>query len=116
MIGIIVFIPFFLSARQSFLDYQNGTTQLRHYLDRQTIAEAQIIAGTDTILVEQLEDYYETLVLQSINADLGSMLKELNYYLIGQTEVKIAYLQTDKCLVHIMENISLQTKMLLSNI
>jgi hypothetical protein len=25
-IGIIVFIPFFLSARQSFLNYQNGTT------------------------------------------------------------------------------------------
>lgn len=57
VIGIIVFIPFFLSARQSFLDYQNGTTQLQHYLDGQTITEAQIITRTDTIQVEQLEDF-----------------------------------------------------------
>gem|GEM_PF-3224381 len=57
VIGIIVFIPFFLSARQSFLDYQNGTTQLQHYLDRQTITQAQIITQTDTIEVEQLEDF-----------------------------------------------------------
>ena len=39
LIGIIVFIPFFLSARQSFLNYQNGTTQLHHYLDSRTIAD-----------------------------------------------------------------------------
>ncbi|MBM3454959.1 MAG: hypothetical protein FJX80_07405 [Bacteroidetes bacterium] len=57
VIGIVVFIPFFLSARQSFLDYQNGTTQLQHYLDRQTITEAQIITDTDTIQVEQLDDF-----------------------------------------------------------
>ena len=57
VIGIIVFIPFFLSARQSFLDYQNETTQLQHYLDRQTITEAQIITHTDTIQVEQLGDF-----------------------------------------------------------
>ena len=57
VIGIIVFIPFLLSARQSFLDNQNGTTQLQHYLDRQTISEAQIITHTDTIQVEQLDDF-----------------------------------------------------------
>jgi hypothetical protein len=57
VIGIIVFVPFFLSARQSLLDYQNGTTQLQHYLDRQTITEAQIITHTDTIQVEQLDDF-----------------------------------------------------------
>jgi len=56
-IGIIVFIPFFLSAKQSFLDYQNGTTRLQHYLDRQTITEAQIITHSDTILVTQLDDF-----------------------------------------------------------
>jgi hypothetical protein len=57
LIGIIVFIPFFLSAKQSFLDYQDGTTQLQHYLDRQTITEAQIIIHTSTIQVEQLDDF-----------------------------------------------------------
>jgi len=57
VIGVIVFIPFFISAKQSFLDYQNGTTQLQHYLDRQTIIEAQIITHTDTIKVEQLDDF-----------------------------------------------------------
>jgi hypothetical protein len=57
LIGIIVFIPFFLSAKQSFLDYQDGTTQLQHYLDRQTITEAQIITHTSTIQVEQLDDF-----------------------------------------------------------
>ena len=57
VIGVVVFIPFFLSARQSFLDYQNGTTQLQHYLERQTITEAQIITHTDTIQVTQLDDF-----------------------------------------------------------
>ena len=61
VIGIIVFIPFFLSARQSFLDYQNGTTQLQHYLDRQTITEAQIIIQTDTIHVKQLDDFIQDI-------------------------------------------------------
>jgi hypothetical protein len=57
LIGIIVFIPFFLSARQSFLNYQNGTTQLQHYLDRQTIVKAQIISDSDTIQVKQLDNF-----------------------------------------------------------
>ena len=57
MIGIIVFMPFFISARKSFLVYQNGTTQLRHYLNGQTITEAQIITHTDTIQVEKLDDF-----------------------------------------------------------
>ncbi len=55
--GIIVFIPFFLSARQSFLDYQKGTTQLQHYLNRHTITEVQIFTHTDTIQIEQLDDF-----------------------------------------------------------
>jgi hypothetical protein len=57
LIGIIVFIPFFLTARQSFLDYQNGTTQLQYYLDRQSITEFKIITHTGTIQVEQLDDF-----------------------------------------------------------
>lgn len=57
LIGVIVFIPFCISARQSFLEYQNGTTQLQHYLNKQTISEAQIITHTDTIQVKQLEDF-----------------------------------------------------------
>lgn len=57
LIGISVFIPFFISARQSFLEYQNGTTQLQHYLDKKTISEAQIIFPTDTTRVQQLNDF-----------------------------------------------------------
>ncbi len=57
LIGILVFIPFFLAARQSFLNYQNGTTKLQHYLDRQTISEAFIIKSMDTIQVEQLDNF-----------------------------------------------------------
>jgi hypothetical protein len=33
LIGIIVFVPFFLSAKQSFLNYQNGTIQVQHGLN-----------------------------------------------------------------------------------
>lgn len=50
-------MPFFISARKSFLDYQNGTTQLQHYLNGRTITEAQIITNTDTIQVEKLDDF-----------------------------------------------------------
>lgn len=57
VIGIIVFIPFFISARQSFLVYQNGTTQLQHYLEGQTITKAQIITQYDTVQVEQLDEF-----------------------------------------------------------
>ena len=57
VIGIIVFIPFFLSAKQSFLDYQKGTTQLQHFLDRQTIIEAQVITQSDTIQIVQLDEF-----------------------------------------------------------
>lgn len=61
LIGIIAFIPFFLSAKQSFLDYQNGTTQLQHYLGIQTITEAQIITNTDTIQVTQLDEFFNDI-------------------------------------------------------
>lgn len=61
VIGIIIFIPFFIFARQSFLEYQNGTTQLQHYLDRQTITEAQIVTHTDTIQVEQLDNFIKDI-------------------------------------------------------
>ena len=57
VIGVILFIPFLLSAKQSFLDYQDGTTKLQQYIDRQTIKESQIITHTDTVSVEQLDDF-----------------------------------------------------------
>lgn len=57
VIDIIVFTPFFLSAKQSFLDYQNGTTQLQQFLDRQTITGVQVIIHSDTIRIEQLHEF-----------------------------------------------------------
>lgn len=56
-IGIIVFVPFFLSARQSFINYQNGTKQLQDLLFKETIIEAHIITSRDTIKVEKLDDF-----------------------------------------------------------
>jgi hypothetical protein len=57
MIGVIVFIPFFLSERQSFLNYQSGSTKMQHYLYKQTIRRAQIITILDTIDVQHLDDF-----------------------------------------------------------
>ena len=54
VLGLFIFIPFFLSANQSFLDYQNGITQLQHFLDGQSITEVQVITHSDTIRIEQL--------------------------------------------------------------
>lgn len=57
VIGIIVFTPIFLAAKQSFLDYQSETTQLQHFLDRQSITEVQVITHSDIIRIEQLDEF-----------------------------------------------------------
>jgi hypothetical protein len=55
--GIIVFSPFFISARQSLLNYQNKATQLQQYLNTQTIIGVQIITHTDTIKVSEVDSF-----------------------------------------------------------
>ena len=56
-IGVIVFIPFLLSAKQSFINYQNGTTKLTHYLEKDKITEALIVFETDSVKVKQLDEF-----------------------------------------------------------
>lgn len=56
-IGVIVFVPFFLSARLSFIEYQKRKVMLQNYLDSQTITEAQIITHADTFQVEKLDAF-----------------------------------------------------------
>ena len=56
-IGIIVFIPFFMSAKKSYLNYQKGADQLQLYIDRPTITKVQIITHPDAIQIEQLDDF-----------------------------------------------------------
>jgi hypothetical protein len=55
--GIIVFSPFFISARQTLLNYQNKATQLQQYLNTQTIIGVQIITHTDTIKVSEVHSF-----------------------------------------------------------
>lgn len=57
LICVLIFIPFFQSSKQSFIDYQEGTTELRHYLDGNTIDAIQIITTNDTTQIEQLDDF-----------------------------------------------------------
>lgn len=85
VIGVIVFMPFFLSSRQSFLDYQNGITQLQHYLDIQTITESQIITDSDTIQVEKLDDFIR---------DIGSAKYKKGPWKYAKT-IKLIFTRTD---------------------
>lgn len=57
LIGALISIPFFLSLRKSFIDYQNGTTLLQHYFESKTIDNIQIITFSDTIEVTQLNNF-----------------------------------------------------------
>ena len=57
LIGVVIFIPFLLSARQSFINYQDRTTKLLQYIGVKTIKESQIFTHTDTVHVKQLEDF-----------------------------------------------------------
>jgi hypothetical protein len=61
--SIIVITPYFISARQSVLDYQAGIVQLQHYLDQPTITAAQIIMNKDTIQIQQLDVFLNDIGL-----------------------------------------------------
>lgn len=76
-VGIIIFIPFFISARQSFIDYQNGTTMLYHYLEQQTISEASIITLTDTIKVKQRDNFIRDIALAKYKRGLWKYAKTM---------------------------------------
>jgi hypothetical protein len=85
VIGVIIFIPFFLGAKQSFIEYQDGTTQLNHYLDEHSITEATIISFTDTVPVKQLDDF---------KREIGYAKYKKGYWKYGKI-IKIIFKRTD---------------------
>lgn len=60
-IGIIVFVPFFVSSRISFVNDQDEVTFLSHYLDEKSISSIQVIRHSDTIEIEQLDNFIKDI-------------------------------------------------------
>lgn len=56
-IAVIIFIPFYLSALKSFINYQNGTTQLSHFIDKESITGINIVYYGDTTIVNNLNPF-----------------------------------------------------------
>lgn len=80
--GIIIFTPFFLNAKQSFLNYQFNTTKLRHYLEYQEIEDAHIIFySKDTVKVDQLNDFIEDIGSAKYKQGSWKYIKTINIIL-----------------------------------
>lgn len=69
-ICIILFLPILFWGRQKFITYHNGSMQLKNYLDTSSISEAQIITHSDTILVDQLNNFLEDIGSAKYNRGL----------------------------------------------
>ena len=52
IMGILIFIPFYLNSKKSFVDYQNGTTRLGHFIEKNEIENIKIINQNDTIIIK----------------------------------------------------------------
>ncbi|WP_396147874.1 hypothetical protein [Flavobacterium sp.] len=52
IIGILIFFPFYLNSKKSFLDYQNGTTKLGHFIEKNEIENIIVIKQNDTIIIK----------------------------------------------------------------
>ncbi len=59
--GIVLFLPFLLTARQSFLKRQSQPDYFNHYYDRFAIKKAIIITSTDTIQIKELNEFTDRL-------------------------------------------------------
>lgn len=94
IIGIIIFIPFLVSARQSFLDYQNSTTQLYHYLDKRKIVEVQIITQTDTVQVKLLGDFINDIGYAKYKRGAWKYAKKIKI-IFKQTDGNVGYITTN---------------------
>jgi hypothetical protein len=56
-IGILISIPFYISARNSFMDYADSNTKLFHYINVKEIREVSLIAFKDTIKIEEKDKF-----------------------------------------------------------
>lgn len=70
IIAIIIFTPFLLTLRQSFLNRQSHTDLLIHYYDRFEIKKAIILTPTDTIEIKELNDFTSRLQAQCLKAPI----------------------------------------------
>ncbi|MGL4632023.1 MAG: hypothetical protein ACRCVT_12540 [Leadbetterella sp.] len=62
LIGIGFFIPFLLSTKKSFLDYQMGVSKLQHFIHKETIEDIQITTNTnDSILVNNVDGFVKDI-------------------------------------------------------
>ena len=57
IIGILIFIPFYLNSKKSFVDYQNGTTKLGHFIEKNEIENIKVINQNDTIIIEDRDAF-----------------------------------------------------------
>lgn len=50
--GILIFTPFYLNSKRSFVDYQNGTTKLGNFIKKNDIENIKIINQNDTVNIK----------------------------------------------------------------
>jgi hypothetical protein len=60
LISISIFVPFFLSARKSYLDFQLGNTDLTKYIDM-PIARVILCNAQDTVVIDDIERFLTNL-------------------------------------------------------
>lgn len=57
MTVVLIFIPFLLSERQSFIEFQKSSDLIGHYYDRFDITKAIIITSRDTIEIKNINEF-----------------------------------------------------------
>ena len=50
-LGVLIFVPFYLNSKKSFVDYQNGTTKLWNFIEKSKIESIKVINENDTIKI-----------------------------------------------------------------
>jgi hypothetical protein len=57
LICVLIFIPFLLSERQSFIEFQKSSNFLDDYYNRFEITKAFVITSADTIEIRNIKDF-----------------------------------------------------------
>lgn len=94
IIGVVIFIPFFISIRQSFLNYQDSTTSLYHYLESKTISSVYIVQSTDTIQIENTRDFLRDIGSAKYKPGRWKYVKKMEI-IIGRVDGKRDLLSTN---------------------
>lgn len=97
LIGVIVFIVYFLSSKNAFLAYQRDNTVLNHFLDTRKISNAQIITIKDTIEVLELEDLKKNLSCAKYKSGLWKYQKTAKLKFTMDKVTKTAFSRMATC-------------------